>query len=46
MASSLATETIDELGKAVKLALYGLHWKEHKDLAVTYLKVGRKPLGK
>jgi hypothetical protein len=30
MASSLATETIDDLGKAVKLALYGLHWKEHK----------------
>jgi hypothetical protein len=45
LASSLATGTIDDLGKAVKLALYGLHWKEHKDLAVTYL-VGRKPLGK
>ncbi len=44
MASSLATEAIDDLGKAVKLALYGLHWKEHKDLAATYLKWVGKPL--
>jgi hypothetical protein len=44
MASSLTTETIDDLGKAVKLALYGLHWKEHKDLAATYLKWVRNPL--
>ncbi len=44
MASSLATETIDDLGKAVKLALYGLHWKEHKDLAATYLKWVGNPL--
>jgi hypothetical protein len=44
MASSLATETIDELGKAVKLALYGLHWKEHKGLAATYLKWIGNPL--
>jgi hypothetical protein len=44
MASSLATETIDDLGKAVKLALYGFHWKEHKDLAATYLKWVGKPL--
>jgi hypothetical protein len=44
MASSLATETIDEFDKAVKLALYGLHWKEHKDLAVTYLKWVGNPL--
>jgi hypothetical protein len=44
MASSLATETIDDLDKAVKLALYGLHWKEHKDLAATYLKWVGNPL--
>ena len=44
MASSLATETIDDLGKAVKLALYGLHWKEHKDLTATYLKWVGNPL--
>jgi hypothetical protein len=44
MASSLATETIDDLGKAVKLALYGLHWKDHKDLAATYLKWVGNPL--
>jgi hypothetical protein len=44
MASSLATETMDDLGKAVKLALYGLHWKEQKDLAATYLKWVGKPL--
>jgi len=44
MASSLATETIDDLGKAVKLALYGLHWKEHKDLTSTYLKWVGNPL--
>ncbi len=44
MASSLATETIDDLDKAVKPALYGLHWKEHKDLAATYLKWVGSPL--
>ncbi len=44
MASSLATETINGLDKAVKLALYGLHWKEHKDLAATYLKWVGNPL--
>ena len=44
MASSLVTETIDDLDKAVKLALYGLHWKEHKDLAATYLKWVGNPL--
>jgi hypothetical protein len=44
MASSLATETIDDLDKAVKLALYGLHWKDHKDLAATCLKWVRNPL--
>jgi hypothetical protein len=44
MASSLATETIDDLGKAVKLALYGLHWKEHKYIAATYLKWVGNPL--
>jgi hypothetical protein len=44
MASSFATETMDDLGKAVKLALYGLHWKEHKDLAATYLKWVGNPL--
>jgi len=44
MASSLATETIDDLGKAVKLALNGLYWKDHKDLAATYLKWVRNPL--
>jgi hypothetical protein len=44
MASFLATETIDDLGKAVRLALYGLHWKKHKDLAATYIKWVRNPL--
>jgi hypothetical protein len=44
IASSLATETTDELGKAIKLALYGLHWKDHKDLAATYLKWVGSPL--
>jgi len=44
MASSLTTEAIDDLDKAVKLALYGLHWKEHKDLAATYLKWVGNPL--
>jgi len=34
----LAIKTTDDFVKAIKLALYGLHWKEHKDLAATYLK--------
>jgi len=44
MASSLAIKTTDEFVKAIKLALYGLHWKEHKDLAATYLKWVGNPL--
>jgi hypothetical protein len=44
MASSLAIKTTDDFVKAVKLALYGLHWKDHKDLAATYLKWVGNPL--
>ena len=44
MASSLAIKTTDDFVKAIKLALYGLHWKEHKDLAATYLKWVGNPL--
>jgi hypothetical protein len=44
MASSLAIKTTDDFVKAIKLALYGLHWKEHKDLAATYLKWVGSPL--
>jgi len=44
VASSLATETADQLDKAIKLALYGLHWRDHKDLAAKYLQRIGNPL--
>jgi len=44
MASSLATETADQLDKAIKLALYDLHWRDHKDLAAKYLQRIGNPL--
>ena len=40
IASSLATETADQLDKAIKLALYDLHWRDHKDLAAKLQRIG------